>query len=158
VPAIAFHFNVPDKLAYACRLARKALHQEVRLVIACPAGVQKTLSPMLWAGFAPTDFLAHACDSLEVDEGGEVEGDPAAHMLAFSPIVLLAATERAPHHEALLNLGDTVPAGFARFARVIEIVAAGDAQDRQHARARWKHYAACGHAIARHDIAQAPTQ
>jgi len=151
VPAIAFHFNVPDKLVYACRLARKALRQETRLVIVCPAALQKNLSPMLWAGFAPTDFLAHACDSTEED----AEDGTTAHMLAFSPIVLLCAADHAPHHDVLLNLADTVPAGFDRFARVIEIVAADDAQDRQRARVRWKHYAACGYPIARHDIAQA---
>jgi hypothetical protein len=30
---IAFHFNAPDKLAYACRFARKALRSGARLVI-----------------------------------------------------------------------------------------------------------------------------
>ncbi|MBV8247369.1 MAG: DNA polymerase III subunit chi, partial [Comamonas sp.] len=30
---IAFHFNAPDKLAYVCRFARKALRHGARLVI-----------------------------------------------------------------------------------------------------------------------------
>ena len=36
---IAFHFNAPDKLAYACRFARKAQRAGARLVILAPRPV-----------------------------------------------------------------------------------------------------------------------
>jgi DNA polymerase-3 subunit chi len=45
-----------------------------------------------------------------------------------------------------------VPPGFERFARVVEVVSASDEEDRQLARLRWKHYAAQGIAIKRHDL------
>jgi DNA polymerase-3 subunit chi len=51
----------------------------------------------------------------------------------------------------LVNLGDAVPAGFDAFQRVIEIVSMDD-EDRQQARARWKHYTALGFDIERYDL------
>ena len=48
--------------------------------------------------------------------------------------------------EVLLNLGDELPAGFERFARVIEIVSHDD-PDATRAAARWRHYADRGYAI-----------
>jgi len=144
VTQIAFHFNVSDKLTYACRLARKALHQRAKVLMLCPAPLQQTLSPMLW-GLSPTDFIAHACEDSDV------------HVLAYSPIVLLSAAHAAPHHDTLLNLRSEVPEGFERFARVIEIVPASDDDERRQARLRWKHYSASGHPIVRHDVARPHT-
>jgi DNA polymerase-3 subunit chi len=136
---VAFHFNAPDKQAYVCRLARKALRHRARLVILGAPQLLKALSPRLWS-VSPTDFLAHAG-----------EGDGAA-LMAFSPIVLLEQRDAAPHHDTLVNLGADVPPGFERFARVVEVVSASDEEDRQLARLRWKHYAAQGIAIKRHDL------
>jgi len=53
--------------------------------------------------------------------------------------------------DVLLNLGQTVCAGFEQFARVIEVVTLDDA-DRQKARMRWKHYTEQGFDILRHDL------
>ncbi|WP_295855337.1 DNA polymerase III subunit chi, partial [uncultured Xylophilus sp.] len=69
-----------------------------------------------------------------------------------SPIVLALDHETAPHHQVLVNLGDEVPPSFSRFERLIEIVSRDDAEDRNQARARWKHYADRGYAIVRHDL------
>jgi DNA polymerase-3 subunit chi len=66
--------------------------------------------------------------------------------------VLLEQLDAAPHHDTLVNLGADVPPGFERFARVVEVVSASDEEDRQLARLRWKHYAAQGIAIKRHDL------
>lgn len=30
---VAFHFNAPDKLAYVCRLVRKATRQDARVMV-----------------------------------------------------------------------------------------------------------------------------
>ena len=53
-------------------------------------------------------------------------------------------------HEVLVNLGDEAPAGFERFARLIEIVGTEEAE-RAAARSRWKHYAARGYALQGHE-------
>lgn len=62
----------------------------------------------------------------------------------------------AQHHQSardvLLNLGSEVPAGFGSYQHVVEVVSASDEQDRQQARERWRHYAARGYAIVRHDL------
>jgi DNA polymerase-3 subunit chi len=46
---VAFHFNAPDKQAYVCRLARKALRHRARLVILGAPQLLKALSPRLWS-------------------------------------------------------------------------------------------------------------
>lgn len=136
---VAFHFNAPDKLAYACRFARKMLRSEHHLVITAAAPVLDALSARLWA-MAPQEFLAHG------------RADSAAEVRAASPVLLLSDPGQSQHHEVLLNLGAEVPVGFERFARVIEVVSAGDEADRQQARQRWRHYSARGYAIVRHDL------
>ena len=69
--------------------------------------------------------------------------------------VALAVLSNVPavavHHEVLVNLGDDAPAGFESYARLIEIVST-DPADRATARARWKHYAARGYPIQRHEV------
>ncbi len=72
-------------------------------------------------------------------------------MLQATPIVLAADLEQAPHHQVLVTLGDAVPQGFERFQRLIEVVS-NDDDDRAGARTRWRHYAAHGFAIVRHDL------
>jgi DNA polymerase-3 subunit chi len=57
---------------------------------------------------------------------------------------------QCPYREVLVNLGREPPAGFERYARLLEVVSC-DADDRAAARARWKHYAGLGHSIERHE-------
>jgi len=137
---IAFHFHAPDKLAYACRVARKVLRHEQRLVITGPADTLALLDDMLWQ-LAPQDFVAHC------------RADASEELLAASPVLLLPDPRQARHHQVLLNLGDTVPLGFDTFERLIEVVSATDEYDRQQARARWRDYRARGYDIVRHDLA-----
>lgn len=137
--AVAFHFNVPDKLVYACRFARKAVRSAARLVIVGPPEVLALLDDMLWQ-FAPQDFVAH-CRS-----------DASEELLQASPVVLAPSPHLAPHRDVLLNLGSDPPVGFDAFARLIEVVSSGDPDDRRDARARWRYYAAQGYAIERHDL------
>jgi len=136
---VAFHFNAPDKLAYACRFARKVQRSGARLVIAGPAEMLEALDRMLWT-LAPQDFVAHCRD--DADE----------EMIHVSPVLLAVDARRSPHHEVLLNLNADVPEGFGRFGRLVEVVSAQDEADRSAARARWKHYASRGYAITRHDL------
>lgn len=136
---ISFHFNAHDKLAYACRFARKAQRSGVRLVIAGSADTLAELDGMLW-NMMPQDFVAHC-----LSDAGE-------ELLHFSPVVLALDVRHAPHQEMLLNLGGAVPEGFGRFERLVEVVSATDEADRGEARARWRHYASRGYAITRHDL------
>ena len=136
---IAFHFNAPDKQGYVCRFARKALRHGARLVILGDAAALKKLSPRLW-GVSATDFLAHA---------SQTDG---AQLMAASPIVLTEQLQDLPHHDVLVNLTTQVPAEFAQFSRVVEIVSSTDEMDRQEARTRWRDYASRGFSIIRHDL------
>lgn len=136
---VAFHFNAPDKLAYACRFARKVQRSGSRLVIAAPATTLAALDRMLWS-LAPQDFVAHCL------------GDADEELVHASPVLLAADPRTAPHHDVLLNLHAEVPEGFGRFDRLVEVVSAQDESDRAQARARWKHYASRGYAITRHDL------
>jgi DNA polymerase III subunit chi len=138
---VAFHFNVPDKLAYACRLLRKASAAGSKVVVTGEAQQLRTLDTELWT-FSALEFIPH-CHAASAD----------AQVLSASPVVLADTPRGTPHQEVLVNLGEAVPDGFERFQRLIEVVSQDDG-DRQQARARWKHYADRGYAIKRHDLAQ----
>lgn len=135
---VAFHFNAPDKLGYACRLLRKAVGTGARVMVTGEAGTLRDLDVALWT-FAPLEFLPHC------------SGEATPATLAASPVVLAPSLRSAPHQQVLVNLGGTVPEGFERFERMIEVVTEGE-QDRLDARLRWKHYADRGYAIKTHDV------
>lgn len=136
---VAFHFNAPDKLAYACRLLRKAVTAGSRVVVTAPAEALARLDTLLWT-FSQTDFVAH------------VRQPAAPEQLAVSPVVLTETpAQDLPHRQVLLNLGTQLPAGFEAYERLIEIVSL-DEEDRQQARARWKQYTELGYTIVRHDL------
>ena len=139
---VAFHFNAPDKVAYACRLLRKAVGTGARVVVTAEDEVLARLDVGLWT-FAPLEFIAHC----------RLPGSPPAVAQA-SPVVLAQNATDGPHHQVLVNLGPAVPGGFERFERLIEVVTT-DESDRQQARARWKHYADRGYGIVRHDLGAA---
>jgi len=137
--SIAFHFNAPDRLAYACRLLRKAASNGAKVVVIGAPETLDQLDTALWS-FSPADFVPHC---LLADD---------AMLVAASPVILATSTESSPHQEVLLNLGHSVPNGFEKFERVIEIVTLDD-EDRQLARNRWKHYVDSGYTMSRHDLA-----
>ena len=136
---VAFHFNAPDRVAYACRLLRKAVGSGAKLVVTGLPETLQQLDAALWT-FSPTDFVPHCF----------LESEP--YVLAASPVILAPSIQSVPHQQVLVNLGQLVPGGFERFERVIEVVGLDD-EDRQLARGRWKHYADLGYAITRHDLA-----
>jgi DNA polymerase-3 subunit chi len=138
---VAFHFNAPSKLAYACKLARKLQRMDIALVVLGEPAMVAQLDEALWSFGGETQFLAHC------------QGDADPQVLQRSPTVLLSALGPAlPHSQVLLNLGAQMPSDFARFERVIEVVSADDEQDREQARSRWRAYAALGYAIERRDL------
>jgi DNA polymerase-3 subunit chi len=136
---VAFHFNTPDKVAYACRLLRKAVSSGAKVVVTAGANDLQMLDVALWT-FAPLEFVPHCRASAN------------AAVLAASPVMLTDAVPAAPHQQVLVNLGEQVPDGFERFERLIEIVGTQD-DDRLQARSRWKHYADRGYAITRYNLA-----
>ncbi|MBF5004276.1 DNA polymerase III subunit chi [Diaphorobacter caeni] len=136
---VAFHFNAPDKLAYACRFARKAFNRGVRVVVTADAADLQALDRMMWS-LGPTDFVAHAL----------ADGDP--DVVAVSPVLLAQEPLSVAPRDMLLNLGGQRPSGFDQFEKVIEVVSSSDERDRQLARTRWRQYAADGYEIVRHDL------
>lgn len=138
---VAFHFNAADKVAYACRLLRKAVASQARVVVTAESAMLGDLDRQLWT-FSALEFVPHC--AARADEA----------IRARSPVVLAEQVADVPHHQVLVNLGDAVPTGFERFERLIEVVSLDDG-DRQQARQRWKHYADRGYAITRHDLGAA---
>lgn len=106
---IDFHTNVPDKIAYACRLIRKAYGARNRIVVMTEdAAQQAALDTALWT-FSGPDFLPHVA----VD-------DPLA---PDTPIVLTHSDEaELPQADLLVNLARRAPARFESFPRLIEVV------------------------------------
>jgi DNA polymerase-3 subunit chi len=123
---IDFHTNIPDKLSYACRLARKAYGARARLVLLAEDAAQAAaLDQALWS-LSETDFLPHV-----------MAGDPLA---AQTPIIVTASEDaELPHHEMLINLTRRTPAGFERFQRVFEIIST-DEEDAAAGRKRYVAY------------------
>ena len=139
---ITFHFNVPDRTAYACRLLRKAVRGGAGCVVTAAPDVLTEVDRELWS-FDATEFIAHTWVE-------RVEDVPSS--LRPSTVWLASQLEDAPTHDALLNLGNDTPTGFQSFERLIELVSS-DAGDRDAARLRWKAYAAHGYEIRTHDVA-----
>ncbi len=143
MPRIEFHFNAPALLPYTCRLLRKVLGQGLRAQVVGLPSTLGQLDQMLWTFSAP-DFLPHA-------------GPESAPALRQASAILLAEQPQADWAApVLVNLGESVPSGFERFERVVEVVSLDDLQ-RAQARARWREYSQRGHALIRHDLAQAST-
>lgn len=136
---LAFHFGAPDKLAYTCRLLRKAVGSGANVVLLADADALARVDADLWA-LSPTEFVPHAV----------VAGAGPVHNR--SPLLLVTDIAQVPQQTGVLvNLTEAVPQGFERFARLIEVVST-DAQDRDLARQRWRYYTEQGYAIIRHDL------
>ncbi|MGI4984853.1 MAG: DNA polymerase III subunit chi [Janthinobacterium lividum] len=112
---IDFHTNVADRLGYACRLVRKVYGAGQPVVVLGDRPALTAFDAALWT-FSALDFIPHCM------------GD--SPLAAQTPIVLAENTDTTPHHAILLNLRDEVPANFARFERLLELVSdAPDALD-----------------------------
>ena len=139
---IQFHFNVPDRLAYACRLLRKAMRKVAGISVLGDAGDMERLNRQLWS-FESTEFLPHVL----------VHGsDAVAPGLAQTPLWLLTDVARSPAgHKVLINLGAAPVSALNGFDRLVEIVST-DENDRDAARLRWRHYAGLGLSIQKFEV------
>jgi DNA polymerase-3 subunit chi len=110
---IDFHTNVPDKIAYACRLVRKALAAKNKIVMLTDDATQLAeLDAALWE-FSSVDFLphVHVSDSLA----------------ANTPIILTDNDEAdLPHTDLLVNLSRRAPNNVAQFERMIEVISSNE--------------------------------
>jgi DNA polymerase-3 subunit chi len=140
VTEIDGHYNMPDKVGYACRLLRKAVGAQARLVVLADPETLDALDQALWT-LQPSEFIAHC------------RGTDEPCIVSRSPVVLAdRGMPSLPDRPILLNLGAEVPSGFERFERLIDLVGSGDA-DKQAGRARWRHYKDRGYAIRTHPFA-----
>ncbi|KKW68423.1 hypothetical protein AAV94_04755 [Lampropedia cohaerens] len=139
---VHFYFNVPHKLQFACRLARKAFGQDRPLVITAPRPLLEQLDAQLWQMDA-SDFIAH--DMLDSAQDAPVH----------APILLaerVQATQLDGRVHGLVSLHDEVAEGFSHFEHVYELVARADEVDRQRARQRWRYYQQRGYTLHGHDL------
>ena len=140
---VSFRFNVPDRLAYACRYLRKAARAGRPVAAVAPANRLDELDRALWR-FEPTEFVPHV---------RLAAGAAPAALHAPTPVWLVERAADAPLRSVLLNLGDDAPEGLEAYERLVEIVSA-DPGDRAGARRRWRHYESLGCAIESHDAAE----
>ena len=138
---IDFHSNVTDRIAYACRLTRKARAADCRVVLLAQDNAQMhELDEALWR-FSDLDFLPH------VQAGDQLAGR--------TPIILADADNaELPHHQILINLSKSAPAHFARFERLFEIVSTND-DDKLAARQRYVFYKQRGYPLTHFDAEKA---
>ena len=135
---IKFFFNVDNKMAFACKLAKKAYDGGRKLVVYAPTPkLADDFDRLLWT-FSQLSFVPHV---------------KASHALAAeTPIVIAHDDTGLAHHEALLNLGDEPPQFFSRFDQLREVVST-DEDDRGFARERLKFYKSRGFEIVHEDMA-----
>lgn len=126
---VDFHSGVPDKIAHACKVLRKAQGTGATVVVCGEAQALDRLDVALWT-FEPCSFVAHA----RVRAGAR----PSA-ALARTPTWLVDDPAAAPEDAVLVNLGPQPIEGCERFSRVIEIVSTA-MEDRSAGRSRWRWY------------------
>lgn len=129
------------RLRLACRLAEKAWLQAQKVLLLAPGTDDaRTLDEMLWT-FRDRSFVPHEIFS--------PDHAPRTSVLISDGSALPAEAD------VLINLCDGVPAGFERFARIVEPVD-GDPARRQAGRDRFRFYRERGvtpdsHAIQHHN-------
>jgi DNA polymerase-3 subunit chi len=133
VADVAFHSGLADKLAYACRLLRKAYRQGRRVEVRGESDLLARLDPLLWT-FEQQEFVPH----VRLHAGQRVDA-----ALQRTPIWLVDETRPDLRASVLVNLGPDPAADYARFERVVELVGT-EALERQEGRRRWRYYESQG--------------
>jgi DNA polymerase-3 subunit chi len=139
---VEFHHGVGDKLAYACRLLRKAYRAGAQVVVTGDEASLRTLDKQLWV-FDEQDFVPHVLDTPRQPVPARQHGTP----IWLSPDPASAPGERG----ILVNIGQEMPAGMDKFERMFDIVSSAP-DDRQLGRQRWKAYAAMGWQVQPHEV------
>ena len=140
--AVQFHFNVQDRMTYACRLLRKALRTVDGISVVGNEDELEKLNLQLWA-FEPTEFLPHVF--VRSSSGRSAARD-------LTPLWLVPdLTLAPPSHSVLVNLRSEPVVSFEQFTRLVEVVSTRD-DDREAARTRWRHYTKMGYAIEKFEV------
>lgn len=142
MPAVTFHVNVADRVAYTCRLLRKAYRLGAQVTVVGPAELLDKVDRLLWLA-EPADFVAH----VRVPAGATL-----APRLVSTPIWLVERLDDARAHATLVNLDADAPPVLQHFERIVEIVSA-DEPGRTEGRQRWRHYRSLGLEPTTHDAA-----
>jgi DNA polymerase III subunit chi len=125
---------------FACRLAEKAYLNDLKVVILEDSlSDAKALDELLWT-FNERSFVPH---ELCVDEKFD----------AATPVHLALDAGKLPAVDLLVNLTDRMPEGFARYARVAEIMDA-DPERLRLGRERFKSYRDLKVTMQSHQIGQ----
>jgi DNA polymerase-3 subunit chi len=136
---VDFHTGLGDKLAYACRLLRKAHRSRARVVVTGDAAQLARLDQLLWT-FDPGEFIAHA--RLRAGEQPPPRLAPTQLWLADQPADAGAC-------DVLVNLGPAGLGGAPLAARTIELVARDD-DEVAAGRQRWRAHLAAGRTPVNH--------
>lgn len=139
---VDFYFNAADVYQVTQRLIAKALKAKpnATVVVAGNAAALQAFDSHLWA-FDTTSFVPHVF---------------ASDTLASKTTVLLTTgNEELPHshYGLMVNLGVTVPEYFARFERLIELVAS-DEDSKIKGRERFMFYKQRGYPMSHLDLAK----
>ena len=137
---IEFHFNAPALVPYACRLLRKVHGRGLRAQVVGHPTTLAQLDQALWT-FSPLDFLPHC--------GAEAP----LSMRSASAVLLTQQPSTDWSRQVLINLGESIPADFEGFERIIDVVSV-DELHRAQGRERWRAYSQLGHELIRHDLAR----
>jgi DNA polymerase III subunit chi len=143
LPDVAFHFNAPDRLGYACRLLRKAYLRKARLFVWVTQGDLSRLDAALWT-MGAGEFVPHC------------RADDPDLLTSRSPIQIGDQLPDERGQLILVNLRHDMPDNPSAFNRVIEVVTLDEA-DRAPARERWRQYRALGLEPQRHDLQLVPS-
>jgi len=138
---VSFYTGVPERLAYVCRLLRKAQQAGARIGVCGAPALLGRLDAALWS-FEPTEFIPHL--RLVPDQALAVH-------LSETPILLVEHSSELPHREVLLNLSQAMPEGFEQFQRVLEVVS-HDPEQVEAGRQRFRQYKAMGHEVSHHVV------
>lgn len=129
--------NPSAQQQFVCRLAEKAWQQGHRVFIhTADASQSRQLDDLLWT-FRDGSFMPHSLD----DAAG---ADRVSVHIGHSG-------EPQHHDDVLINLNREVPLFFSRFHRVAEVVA-GNEQDKQAGRERFRFYRDRGYPLDSHTI------
>jgi len=142
--SVEFHTGVPDTLAFACRLMRKAYRRGFTVLCLVPPDRLEALDRQLWT-FAERDFVPH----VRLDSAASRH---AARTPIWLATALLTPTPAQAARDVVLSLGGTTPVtamGEGDTPRLIELVGA-DAQEVERGRALWRQYKAAGREVVHH--------
>ena len=139
---IDFHYNVPDRIHYACAVAATVFRRGLSLAVwSSDAGRLRSFNAQLWERDS-LSFIPHVS---------------AEHPHAAETPVRYSTSLQALSGDVLLLLDDTLPPDweteFKRFDRIIDVVSTQEAEV-QASRARYRAYKQAGVELAAYDRRQ----